>query len=287
MAKTPEQPNLAKNWGEAIKVYLRDYPKLIGAENTARAGNDTSRVQQTLDLEKQFDPNRTAIRDAQSAAILGDLSGDTYGLPPGLARETEQSIRGAQAARGNSYGNAPISAEALYKGKTAYDIHNRSIANAGTLLSTPSISTPDRSSQYTVGAGQGSLSLGQLGVNFGQQAYQNQLNTPNPWSSALTNAAAGAAAGTAISPGWGTAIGAVAGGIYGYASDRRLKHDIERVGTSTSGIGIFEFSYNDVPGRWRGGMADDVKAIKPEAVTNCGGFDMVNYTMLDIALERI
>ena len=34
-------------------------------------------------------------------------------------------------------------------------------------------------------------------------------------SDALAGAGSGAAAGTAILPGWGTAIGAVAGGIYG------------------------------------------------------------------------
>lgn len=55
-------------------------------------------------------------------------------------------------------------------------------------------------------------------------AHGSTSNTTQPFygpskgENALGGAAAGASAGTAIMPGWGTAIGAVAGGLYGYFS---------------------------------------------------------------------
>lgn len=284
MGGQPSPRDPAKDYQAGINVYLRNYQKLIAAENAARAGNDPARVQEQLDLEKQFDPNRTAIRDAQSSAILSDLQGG-YGLPPGLARETEQSIRGAQAARGNSYGNAPISAEALYKGKLAYDIHNRSLANAGTLLSTPSISTPDRTAQYTAGG----AGAGAMGVNFGQMQYQQQANTPNPWASALSGSIQGGTTGYQLSGGnpYGAAAGALIGAGVGYFSDRRLKHDIERVGTSAQGYGIYHFSYNDSADRYEGTMADDAEKINPASVSMVGDYKMVNYLLTDVEFRKL
>ena len=62
-------------------------------------------------------------------------------------------------------------------------------------------------------------------------------------------------------------------------SDRRLKSNIERVGTHPLGIGIYEY---DIFGeRQRGVMADEVEAIMPEAVIeHPSGFKMVNYGAL-------
>ena len=62
-------------------------------------------------------------------------------------------------------------------------------------------------------------------------------------------------------------------------SDRRLKSNIERVGTHPLGIGIYE--YYIFGERQRGVMADEVEAIMPEAVIeHPSGFKMVNYGAL-------
>lgn len=63
------------------------------------------------------------------------------------------------------------------------------------------------------------------------------------------------------------------------ASDRRLKSNIERVGTHPLGIGVYEY---DIFGeRQRGVMADEVLTVKPEAViTGSDGYMMVDYAML-------
>ena len=64
-----------------------------------------------------------------------------------------------------------------------------------------------------------------------------------------------------------------------YFSDRRLKYNIERIGTHRLGIGIYE--YDIFGGRQIGVMADEVEAVMPEAVIeHPSGFKMVNYGAL-------
>jgi hypothetical protein len=64
-----------------------------------------------------------------------------------------------------------------------------------------------------------------------------------------------------------------------YFSDRRLKSNIERIGTHRLGIGIYE--YDIFGGRQVGVMADEVEAIMPEAVIqHPSGYKMVNYGAL-------
>jgi len=67
-------------------------------------------------------------------------------------------------------------------------------------------------------------------------------------------------------------------GTFGF-SDRRLKSNIERIGTHLLGIGVYE--YNIFDRRERGVMADEVEAVMPEAVVlHPSGYKMVNYGML-------
>jgi hypothetical protein len=109
------------------------------------------------------------------------------------------------------------------------------------------------------------------------------LNTPNPWSSALQGAAVGAGTGAQAGGGWGALIGGVVGGAGGYlSSDRRLKTNIVRVGTSSSGIPEYEFNYKDSAVKYHGAMADEVEKINPQAVIDMNGYKMVNYTMIDV-----
>jgi hypothetical protein len=63
-------------------------------------------------------------------------------------------------------------------------------------------------------------------------------------------------------------------------SDRRLKSNIERIGTHKLGIGLYEY---DILGqRQQGVMADEVEKIMPEAVLmHPSGYKMVNYGLLN------
>ncbi len=70
-------------------------------------------------------------------------------------------------------------------------------------------------------------------------------------------------------------------GIMGGAmllSDRRLKSNVVRIGTHPLGIGVYEY---DIFGRReRGVMADEVKAVMPEAVVKMGEYDAVRYDLI-------
>lgn len=71
-------------------------------------------------------------------------------------------------------------------------------------------------------------------------------------------------------------FGNILGGLFGLganliASDRRLKKDIKRIGTADNGLPIYSYRYIwDGPVQI-GFMADEVKEIHPEAVSDIGG----------------
>lgn len=83
----------------------------------------------------------------------------------------------------------------------------------------------------------------------------------------------------------GSLLGAAAtAASFAAPSDRRLKTDIERIGSIANGLPWYRFRYVwDAPNEplRQGLMSDDVRKVKPEAViVDSGtGFDMVNYPL--------
>jgi hypothetical protein len=74
------------------------------------------------------------------------------------------------------------------------------------------------------------------------------------------------------------------------ASDRRLKTNIELVGTDpASGFNLYEYEYTFLPGKtFRGVMADEVEAVMPEAVfTDANGFKSVNYGLIGVEMVEV
>jgi hypothetical protein len=63
-------------------------------------------------------------------------------------------------------------------------------------------------------------------------------------------------------------------------SDRKLKSNIERIGTHKLGIGLYEY---DIFGeRQQGVMADEAEKVMPKAVVmHPSGYKMVNYGLLN------
>lgn len=71
-------------------------------------------------------------------------------------------------------------------------------------------------------------------------------------------------------------------------SDRRLKTEIRRIGTSPSGIPVYIFRYVWGGPLFIGTMAQDLLLIRPEAVMQtASGYYMVNYAKLDIKMMSI
>jgi hypothetical protein len=310
-SNAPAPPDYAKLFQSGLDVYLKNLPRLTDTETAYREGIDPLRiaeqqglqdqfgptqVRQQLDALKQFDPQSFAVRDELSKRVLGDLQSG-YDLNPDYARQLEQSVRGAQAARGNIYGNAPAALESSVKGKAALDLYQQRLQNAGNFLSGPTPEQqalaiqavqPDRSMAYA------SPAAGTQGVNFGLQNYQNLLaqqqlvgSQRNPWASALGGAATGASTGSQVGGGWGALIGGIGGGLAGYyGSSLKIKRDVVRVGTSRSGLGIYEFRYARGRDTYRGVIAEEVQQLSPNAVWTIGGVLHVNYEWIDVPFEK-
>lgn len=106
------------------------------------------------------------------------------------------------------------------------------------------------------------------------QNYQSQLQQ--------SNAALGGMFGLGGTIGGGLLNAAGRAGSFGALfSDRRLKSDIRRIGTTKLDLPLYE--YTIFGKRARGVMADEAERVMPEAVlTHESGFKMVRYDMLGI-----
>ena len=117
---------------------------------------------------------------------------------------------------------------------------------------------------------------GMAGANAGlQQAYANQMSSFGAQASML-NSQVGAAASM-----WSAGISGAA------QSDRKLKKNINKIGESPSGLNIYSFEFKDSKygeGVFQGVMSDEVPQ---EAVGTRGGYDTVDYNMLDVEFKQI
>lgn len=113
----------------------------------------------------------------------------------------------------------------------------------------------------------GDIGAAQAGESLAQgQAFSSVLNLPAQFLGAQYGANAGKA-GTAMTPGLGNIF-----------SDIRLKKNIQRIGTRSDGLGVYEFEYTWGGGRQIGLMAQEVLGIYPDAVGQSGGYLTVDYS---------
>jgi hypothetical protein len=130
------------------------------------------------------------------------------------------------------------------------------------------------------------------GLMSGSQLQMPQLQGYNPTNIAPAPVFAGAQAqGAANMQNYGiqqSGANATTSGLFSLAgaaaplmfSDRKLKSNIERIGTHKLGIGLYEY---DIFGeRQQGVMADEAEKVMPEAVLmHPSGYKMVNYGLLN------
>ena len=81
-----------------------------------------------------------------------------------------------------------------------------------------------------------------------------------------------------------SSIASIAGA---FASDIKLKENIEQVGVSPQGYKIYEFNYIGGDVRFRGAMAQDVLKKNPMAVGIDQNYLTVDYRKIDVALEVV
>ena len=133
------------------------------------------------------------------------------------------------------------------------------------------------------------------GQQFMFQAKENRTNqdlgyTAGQEQQAMQNMAS---ANEAQAGAWSSAFGSAATALGGMVtptkkSDRRLKHNINIIGKSNSGLNIYSFEYKDKKygdGLFQGVMSDEIPNY---AIVNDGtGFDSVDYSLLDVEFKKI
>lgn len=82
--------------------------------------------------------------------------------------------------------------------------------------------------------------------------------------------------------------GAAVGAVLAAGSDIRIKEDVERVGTSPSGIPVYHFRYIGGPELFEGAMAQDLLETHPESVTvGANGYYRVSYSDIDVEFRQV
>jgi hypothetical protein len=91
---------------------------------------------------------------------------------------------------------------------------------------------------------------------------------------------------TGLFGGGGQGGGGSIAGMAKFFSDRRLKEDVEQVGTLFDGTPVYRYRYIGQPAFQIGLMAQDVERETPEAVEEINGFKAVDYKLAtDKAVE--
>ena len=134
--------------------------------------------------------------------------------------------------------------------------------------------------------------LAQIGVPIAGLGQQTSGTTQG------TQQMAGAQQFGALAGGIGSLLGALPGansggsGLNGLLSlltksDRRLKQDIEQVGTLFDGTPVYGYRYKGAPAYHIGLMAQDVEKVTPHAVIEINGYKAVDYHAATEASRRV
>lgn len=94
--------------------------------------------------------------------------------------------------------------------------------------------------------------------------------------------------GTVVGIGSGLGVGNASGIFKWGSSDRRLKTDIKKIGTSIKGYNIYRYKYLDQSEEYIGAMADEVFKKNPEAVFRMdNGYMGVDYSKIDVEFKEV
>lgn len=168
--------------------------------------------------------------------------------------------------RDNAY-NSALLADRGQAAQEALTQRNQPLNEISALLSSSQVQQPNfTNTPNTAVAPTDVAGITRDAYNSQLQAYNAQQANSNAFMGGLFGLG-GAALG-----GWGRS---------GFAfSDRRLKTDIRRVGSTDGGLPVYTYRFKGSPVTEMGVMADEVKAVKPEAVERFGGFDAVDYARI-------
>lgn len=197
-------------------------------------------------------------------------------LTPQEQRDIEQQTRAGFAQRGMATGNAALGAELLNR-----DSAVRARVAAGQQFATGVEGLNQGQTRNVAGAAgtfASTLSdpfqaiLGRPGQS-GVMPVNRMFNPESSYASDLYNtnynaqAASNIAGANNTSALYGAIIKSIGQAASGAAaSDRRLKKNIKKLGTSPAGLGVYKFQYKGGKKTFIGPMAQDVERTRPDAV---------------------
>lgn len=179
MEGTEDSPGLLQMYEDEIM------PRLAAADAEGRRVSREADIQDVENLGarateafRQSDPNQAALVDELNRQAMEDLQAGAN-LPPSLARELEQYVRGGQASRGMGYGIADVSQEALVKGLQAEQLQRRRQQFARDTIGTNIATGAD---PFMAILGRPGVQLGQAAGITGQGGAMNSGSMFNPES---------------------------------------------------------------------------------------------------------
>lgn len=224
--KPPPPPNYADAYRQGLETELQYAPQFAQSEAEMRAKYDPIYAQEQFDLQQRYAPQQAQLMQEIQRQIdpggynahkaLGEEVNkglaDGYSMDPRLLSQVQQQIRGAQVARGNYLGDAPISAEGTQTGAAAQQLHDTRLAQAGAFLGLPTGGQTAAQSGAFEGAAAPNTSFQFIDRNAGTKGDQFSLqNYGNLMSYYKANQANNSQFGSGI----GSLIGAVGGGLFG------------------------------------------------------------------------
>lgn len=239
-----QQRDIQANLGDVTNTSLNNVSSMISGgpfDLTAARGKEISDIQQTF-LDPQWENQRKAVENQLI----------NKGVRPG-SEQYEIAMRQFNQQKSDAYNKMFLDAFSTAN-NAALTERNLPMNDYATLMGTLK---PVSSALPTVGTpAPGVAPTDIVGPTYA--SYNAQAQQAANQASGLYGLA-------------GTAISAI-------MSDRRMKQDIRRIGTAENGLPWYEFRYIGGNGaKHRGFMADEVRALLPDAVITINGIDHVDY----------
>ncbi len=185
MNNLPTAPNYQGAWDEGFYKQFQATPWLANQEFELRQQYGPAYAKLAADMYAKNLPtyanaNMATLRKIDPESIkgrkqlYGNVSGDLalgHSLRPEYLAEIQNDVRGAQTARGNYRGNAPISAEASVTAGQREQMYQQRLGNMMNFLRGP---TPQDHFGKLAGAGSGALAAGSAGMASPGWAFVEQ-----------------------------------------------------------------------------------------------------------------
>tara|TARA_R100001463_G_scaffold1814_8_gene7780 strand:+ start:14534 stop:15334 length:801 start_codon:yes stop_codon:yes gene_type:complete len=250
--------------------------KLVGASKRKKAAKEAQKkAKAEMDKKKkQYDALDTSNLKANMENKMEDLTINQKGMELQNQQGQQQRANILEKMKGSA-GGSGIAALA------------QQMANQGQLASQKSAATigDQEAANQKAAATEASRLQGEEAAGAADARNLKWKKTGNQLAAAAGETAAAGAAKDQASKDQMSAVGSIATSVVG--SDRRMKKNISKIGTSSSGLNIYSFEYkNPTHGRglFQGVMSDEVPQ---EAVVPMNGYNAVDYSMLDVEFKSI